>query len=86
MIEINTEEKKIIRIIKEIGLVSTALDIWYHGSYEFNQTTIDYVLDICYEMIKKGILEEYMPNCFNLKNYSKKVINKKINQLLTLYL
>ena len=36
MIEINTEEKKIIRIIKEIGLVSTALDIWYHGSYEFN--------------------------------------------------
>lgn len=67
MLYINTEEKKIIEIIKEIGMATTPLDICFHGSYEFNQTAIDNVLNICYAMAKKGILEEYMPGCFNLK-------------------
>ena len=66
--EITKEEDKIIKIIKQTGMAMTAFDIWFHGSYDFSQTAIETVSELCYEMFRKGLLEEFIPGSFKLKS------------------
>lgn len=75
--ELNAEEEKFIKIIEEIGMETTVLDIWLHGKYEQSQDAINNIEKICISMVKKGILQETMPGCFKIScDFAKSYKNK----------